>query len=314
MKKLFLSLVAMMAVYTLSAQSVTELYNEGAQAYSAKNYAAAASAFEKVIETGMDTEDQNELNLVATAKQTVSTCYFRMGVTELKAGKHDEALTYTEKALDLAVLYGNTKTENNASRLMGSIYQSKGGEAFNNKDYATAAEVFAKGYEADPKNAQMANWLATCYCELGRYAEGLEILKKVASNPNPKYAEQAAEAKNLSALYTNNMVAGFQQNNDYDGMIGVAEQMLASDADNAIALKIRVQAYSGKKDYAKVIELAEAAAAAQTDVEDASYIYYLLGSAYNAKEMKPQAIAALKKVTAGPSVEAAKTAVAELSK
>lgn len=314
MKKLFLLLVAMTAVYTLSAQSVTDLYNEGAQAYSAKNFEAAAAAFEKVIETGMDSEDQNEQNLVATAKQTVPTCYFRMGLASLKAKNYDEALTRTEKALDLAVLYGNTKVEGNATRVMGQIYQAQGGEAFNNKDYAAAAEIFAKGYEADPKNAQMANWLATCYCETGRYAEGLAILKKVASNPNPKYAEQAAEAKNLSAMYTNNMVAGFQQNNDYDGMIAVAEQMLASDADNATALKVRVQAYSGKKDYAKVIELAEAAAAAQTDAEDASYIYYLLGSAYNAKEMKPQAIAALKKVTAGPSVEAARTAVAELSK
>jgi len=39
-----------------------------------------------------------------------------------------------------------------------------------------------------------------------------------------------------------------------------------------------------------------------------------LGAAYNAKEMKPQAIAAFKQVTAGPNAENAKIAIAELSK
>ena len=43
-------------------------------------------------------------------------------------------------------------------------------------------------------------------------------------------------------------------------------------------------------------------------------MYYLLGAAYNAKEMKPQAIAAFKQVTAGPAAENAKAALAELSK
>ena len=40
----------------------------------------------------------------------------------------------------------------------------------------------------------------------------------------------------------------------------------------------------------------------------------LLGAAYNAKEMKPQAIEAFRKVTAGPAVESAKAALAELTK
>ena len=53
---------------------------------------------------------------------------------------------------------------------------------------------------------------------------------------------------------------------------------------------MRLQAYSGKKDYDKVIELGQAAAEAQVDEEDKSLMYYLLGAAYNAKEMKPQAM------------------------
>lgn len=43
-------------------------------------------------------------------------------------------------------------------------------------------------------------------------------------------------------------------------------------------------------------------------------MYLTLGAAYNAKEMKPQAIAAFQKVTDGPAVESAKAALAELTK
>lgn len=314
MKRFFMLMVAMFAVCTISAQSLTDVFNQGVTALQAKDYATAATAFEQVIAQGMDSDNQDDVNLAATAKQQVPNCYFRMGLAELKGKNYEAAIAKADRALELSQLYDVPKVEANAKRLQGMIYQAQGGEAFNAKDYATAAEVFAKGYEADPKNAQMANWLGTCYCELGDYTKGLAILNKVASNPNPKYAEQAGEAKGLVTLYTNNMVAGFQQSGDFDGMIAIAEKMLEMDAQNAVALKIRVQAYDGKKDYAKVIELAEEAALLQTDEEDASYLYYLLGSAYNAKEMKAQAIQALKQVTAGPSVEAAKSAIAELSK
>lgn len=314
MKRLFLSIVALMAVCTLSAQNLTEVFNQGVAAIQAKDYASALTAFEQVINEGELSEDSQVLSCVATAKQQLPNCYFRLGLADLKAKHYDASLEKATKALDLAVLYGNAKAETNAAKLQGMIYQAQGGEAFNNKDYAAAAAVFEKGVAADPRNYQMANWLGTCYCEMGNYAQGLEVLNKTAGNRNPKYAEQAAEAKNLVTMYTNNMVAGYQQSGDFDGMLAAAEQMLANNPMNGAALKIRVQAYDGKKEYAKVIELAEEAALGQADAEDASYIYYLLGSAYNAKEMKAEAIAALQKVTAGATLEAAQATIAELSK
>ena len=110
--------------------------------------------------------------------------------------------------------------------------------------------------------------------------------------------------------YTNNQVAKLQQANDFDGIIAMSETI----GDKALAQRIAVQAYLLKKDYAKVIELGEAAAEAQTTDEDKSAVYYNLASAYNAKEMKDKAIAAFKKVTTEPYATPAKTAIAELSK
>ena len=128
------------------------------------------------------------------------------------------------------------------------------------------------------------------YFNNGDYAKAIEIFSK-------GYA-------------ANNKIATMQQANDFDGIIAMSETI----ADKALAQKVLVQAYFLKKDYAKVIEIGEAAAALQTDEESKSAVYFNLGSAYNAKENKAKAIECLSKVTVEPYATPAKAAVAELSK
>lgn len=315
MKKWILTAAALFAVCSLFAQqSVTEVYNNAAKAYGEKEFAAAAEGFLKVIDEGSVSDDPDAAQLVVNAKKNVPICYYMMGGMALKRQQYDQSLQNFTKSAEYAELYGDVNAQNKANEWVARIYQIEGGEAFNNKDYAAAAEVFAKGYAANPKNTEMAIWLATCYCELGEYDKGMRIFESVAAMTHPKYADDVQKAKELMALYTNNEVARLQAAGDYDGIIAMADRLLAENAESALAQKIRLQAYFGKKDYAKVIDLADAAAAAQTDEEDRSDIYFTLGAAYNAREMKPQAIAALRKVVAGPNVNAAKTSIAELSK
>mgnify|MGYP000814121326 CR=1 FL=1 len=171
---------------------------------------------------------------------------------------------------------------------VAKIYQIQGGDAFNNKDYATASEIFAKGYAADPDNTGMALNLAMSYCEMAmssgdmaQYEKGMEVYEAIAAKTHPKYAEDVAKAKEGMALYTNNMVAKMQAANDFDGIIAMADALLAKNAENALAQKVRLQAYASKKDYNKVIELGEAAAKVQTDPEDVSLMYLTLGAAYD---------------------------------
>ena len=315
MKKWILTAAALFAVCSLFAQqSVTEVYNNAAKAYGEKQFAAAAEGFLKVIDEGSVSDDPDAAQLVVNAKKNVPICYYMMGGMALKQQQYDQSLQNFTKSAEYAELYGDVNAQNKANEWVARIYQIEGGEAFNNKDYAAAAEVFAKGYAANPKNTEMAIWSATCYCELGEYDKGMRIFESVAAMTHPKYADDVQKAKELMALYTNNEVARLQAAGDYDGIIAMADRLLAENAESALAQKIRLQAYFGKKDYAKVIDLADAAAAAQTDEEDRSDIYFTLGAAYNAREMKPQAIAALRKVVAGPNVNAAKASIAELSK
>lgn len=312
MKKFFVSAFALLAAGSLWAQDVTPIYNEAVAAFSAKDFAGAIPKFEQVIDEGMDLDDA--ASMVATAKSVLPKCYFQLGGAAVRTKDYDAALPNFVKSAELAELYGDMQQLAKANGWIAKIYHIQGGEAFNNKDYATAAETFAKGYKADPDNTGMALNLAMSYCEMGNYAEGMEIYEAVAAKTHPKYAEDAAKAKEMMALYTNNKVAGMQQAGDFDGIIAMADAQLEKNPESALFQNVRLQAYANKKDYAKVIELGEAAAAAQVEEADKSLMYYLLGAAYNARDMKQQAIDAFKQVTAGPAAQNAAAALAELSK
>ena len=324
MKKLVLMAVALFSFAMVSAQSASEItakYNEAAAALQAKDWTKALENFEAVVKAGMDSEDSNVLSCVATSKKYIPTCYQRLGTAAAGAKKWDEAVKYLSTAADKAELWGDSTAKVKANQILAKVYQAQGGEAFNAGDYAAAVAVFEKGYAANKRNTGMALNLAESYFKLGEYQKGMDICNNICGMNASKYAEAIAEAKEKMAMYTNNEVARLQQAGDQDGIIAMAESMLAADPTSALAEKIRLQAYNNKKDYAKVIELGETAALAQTTEEDQSDVYFIIGAAYNAKynaggntdaALKDKAVSNLQKVVAGGSVEAAKAALENL--
>lgn len=311
MKKLILMVVALFSYVAVSAQSdVVADFNKGNEEFKAKNFAAAIELFENVILNGEEEEDDAAVQSVANAKKLLPVAYMQSGIKAIGVKNYEEALTALNTAVSKAKMYNNPKVAQAANNAIAKVYQVQGGEMFNAENYAGAAEVFAKGYAANKRNTDLAMLLAESYFKQDLYNEGMKICSEVMALPNsPLFEKGKAEAKQKMNLYTNNKIAALQQANDFDGIIAMAEGL-----DNqALAQKITVQAYLLKKDYDKVIELGEAAAEAQIDEEDKSAVYFQLGTAYNAKEMKDKAIAALSKVTAGPSVEAAKAAIAGLT-
>ena len=319
MKKFILMVVAVLGFSFAQAQSVVENYNAATKAVEAKDYAKAAQLFESVIAEGSEEEDETIAGCVKNAQNNLPVVYTRLGSAaagaatkatdaKVKDAKFAEAIAHLEKAVAKAKSYRNTKAATAANNMIGKVYQVQGGTYFNAGDFAKAIEVFAKGYSADKKNTALAMMLAESYFKSNNYAEGVKVCAEVAALPSPKYDAAIAEAK--MGQYTNNKIAELQKANDFDGIIAMSETI----ADKALAQKVLVQAYFLKKDYAKVIELGEAAAALQTDEESKSAVYFNLGSAYNAKENKAKAIEFLNKVTVEPYATPAKAAVAELSK
>ena len=312
MKKLFLTVVALLGATTLFAQTdIVATFQQGAANAKAGNLEEAIEQLNTVIDEyyNLDEPDANQEKAFAMAKSYIVKCYNMLGGRAYNAKDYDTAVEYFTSAADNAELFDNIAEANKNRQFVGKCYEAKGATAFNEGDYATAIEVFSKGYAADKRNTAMALNLAESYFKSDMYQEGMKICSEIAALNADKFGEAIAEANAKMNMYTNNEVAKLQMANDYDGIIAMAEQL----PDAAMAQKVIMQAYYGKKDFAKMIEHAAVALEAQTTDEGRSDINYLLGVAYNEKEMFDQAIAAMKKVTAGNNVANAQAVITALT-
>ena len=307
-----MTVVALMGATSLFAQSdIVALFSQGLGNAKTGNFTEAIAQFQEVIDASWDIEepDANQQKAIAGSKKFIVTCYNKLGIAAFNAKNYDEAIENFTMAADAAEMFDNVVDMNKNRTYVGQMYQAKGADAFNSEDYATAIAVFSKGYEADPRNTDMALNLAESYFKSDMYQEGMKICTKISQLNAEKFGEAIAAAQAKMDMYTNNQVAKLQMANDYDGIIAMAEQL----DDAAMAAKITMQAYYGKKDFNKMIELATAALEAQVTDEGRSDINYLLGVAYNEKEMFEQAIAAMKNVTAGNNVANAQAVIEALT-
>ncbi len=322
MRKIVLLAVALMGFTAAFAQTdVLAVAQEANDALGAKNYAKAVELLEQVITSGSESDDEAILEQVNSAKKNLPIAYFRVGQSAASAAqkltdaaaqsaKYDEAIAALDKAMQTGSSYKVVAAVNNAKKMKGMVYNAQAAAPFNSGDYAKAAELFAKAYEADKTSNSAALNLAESYFKLDKYAEGVKVCSEIAALPAGQKNDAAiAQAKAKITQYTNNKIAALQQANDFDGIISMAETI-----DNqALAQKLMVQAYFLKKDYDKVIEIGDAAAELQADEADKSAVYFNLASSYNAKENKAKAIETFKKVTAEPYATPAKEAAAALA-
>ena len=312
MKRLFLTVVALMGATTLFAQSdIVTIFQQGLNKAKVADYASAITDFESVIELSYDVEapDANETKAIASAKKFIVTCYNKLGMADAAAEQYESAIANFSNAANYAELYEDVAAYNKNKTLIGQVYQAQGAGAFNNGDYATAIAVFSKGYEADPRNTDMALNLAESYFRSNMYHDGMRICAGIMALSSEKNAEAQAVAQEKMDMYTNNEVAKLQMANDYDGIIALAEQL----DDQAMAQKFILQAYYGKKNFSKMIELSGAAIEAQLTDEGRSDIYYLLGVAYNELGQFDNAIAAMGNVTTGANVANAQAVIETLT-
>ena len=320
MKKLFLTAVALLGATTLFAQTdIVAVFQQGAANAKAGKLTEAIEQLNVVLDEyyNIDEPDANQEKAFSMAKKFIVTCYNQLGGRAYNAKDYDTAIGYFTSAADAAELYDDVANANKNRSFIGKCYEAKGATAFNSGDYATAIEVFSKGYAADGRNTAMALNLAESYFKLDKYQEGMKICSEIAALNPDKFSEAIAEAHAKMDMYTNNEVAKLQMANDYDGIIAMAEQL----PDAAMASKVVMQAYYGKKDFNKMIEISEAALAAQTTDEGRSDIYYWVGVAYNEKiegaanpeAVKNQAVNAFRKVTAGRNVANAQSVIQQLT-
>ena len=296
-------IVALFASATLSAQdvaSVTAKYNEAVQKVQAKDYNGAIAILDEAINMGLETEGAEAT--VDLAQKLLPACYFQSGLGLAKAGKLDEALEKFNKAAQTGELYGDTKSMRNANTMIARVYTMKGANAFNTKDYATAAAIFANGYAANPNDTKLGLNLTMSYCEMGDLVKGGEVYKQIMALTHSKYdADKAAAKEN----FTNYLLAAASNNaaeSKFDEALVYTNEIIAMDSLSAVGNKLLVQLYNSKQDWAKVAELGGVAAALQATPEEQSDLYYMQGAALSNSDKLNEAIEAYKKVVAGNNV------------
>lgn len=315
LKLFFLTAVAAAFVTNAGAQTMSEAsakYAEAGKAMTEKRYDEAAKGFEETIkmaealgEEGIKLREESEKYLVTT--------YLNKGRTSASAKNYDEAVAALAKAQELANKYNNMQAATSAGQVLSQVYLIQGGEAYNSKDYATAAEVFAKGYAAAPNNTKLALYLAESYDKLGDFDKAVDIYKGIMALTHSRYAADVKEAKEslATALLVRATEAAGKGN--YDEVVKYSDQVLEFDPANQTALLLPLQVATNAKKYNEVVKRGVAAEAALTDDVQKANANFYLGMAYQNLQNNAKALEHYKKVTAGDNAALAKQAIADIN-
>ncbi len=293
--------------------AVVEKYGSAAELIGAKQFDQAIPVLEAVVSEGLDA-GPDAAEIVSNAQKILPQAYFQSGLNQAKLENWDEAISLLQKAVDKGELYGVRAAVQNSRTMIGRAYTAMAGDAFNNKDYAKAAEIFAKGYEADPNNTDLALNLAKSYAEMKDYENANKVYGEVMALTHSKYEDAVAQAKTDMQYYQSVAVSDAISTGDQAAADKMMEDILATDPANAVINLMLIQTATNQQKWDRVIQYGEKAAEAQTDEELKSNAWFLLGAAYQNKENKAKAIETYRKVTVGPNVATAKAQIAALSK
>lgn len=314
-KSLIVALAALLVGTAAFAQDpvneVKKMFNEALSVYKTRNFSEAITKLEAVVEKAYEVD---ALEIAEKAQTYIPSCYYYMGGMLANQQKFEEALVELNKADELAKLYNNNKVARDVKPIISNIYKSLGANSFNNKDYAAAAEVFVKGYEANPQDTDLALYLAMSYCEMKDFENGVRVYTDVIAleNRHSKFAEPAAKAKQE---LTNYLLVKAQEENgagNKEAAYATLETLINADPMNAGNQMYRLQLAAANQDWDNVIAWSDLAAAVMMTPEEQSDVYYLLAVAYDSKNDNVSAINSYKLVTAGSKLEASKKRIVEL--
>ena len=311
MKKIILAIAAMVvSVGIASAQDMaqaTELYNNGATAISMENWTEALDYFQKALEMGKTIGDEAQ-ELVANCKKAIPGVSLQIAKDLIKAEKYDEAAGKLEAAAKIAEEFENAEVAEEAKDRVPKMWMQKGADALKLKDFATAADGFAKSYAIDTTAGKTALYLGQALGQLGKTEEAVEAFKHAAWN-----GEKEAAMGQISNLYVKEANTAFKAQKFADAV--KAADKANSFAENATAYLIAGQASQklsknndAIKNFEKYLEL-------KPNASNANGIIFTVGALYQGQKNNAKALEFYKKVQNDAKYGAqAKQMIAALSK
>jgi len=311
MKKIIIAIAAMvMTTGFVSAQDMaqaTELYNNGATAISMENWTEALDCFQKALEMG-NTIGEEAQELVANCKKAIPGVSLQIAKDLIKAEKYDEAAAKLDAAAKIAQEYENAEVAEEAKELVPKMWLQKGADALKLKDFASAADGFAKSYAIDTTAGKTALYLGQALGQLGKTEEAVEAFQHAAWN-----GEQETALGQISNLYVKEANTAFKAQKWADAVKAAGK---ANDfAENATAYLIAGQASQKLSKNADAIKNFEKYLELKPTASNAGAITYTVAALYQGAKNNAKALEFYKKIQNDAKFGAqAKQMIAALSK
>ncbi|MBO6171766.1 MAG: hypothetical protein J6N80_00140 [Bacteroidales bacterium] len=311
MKTIIIAIAAMvMTAGFVSAQDMaqaTELYNNGATAISMENWTEALDCFQKALEMG-NTIGEEAQELVANCKKAIPGVSLQIAKDLIKAEKYDEAAAKLDAAAKIAQEYENAEVAEEAKELVPKMWLQKGADALKLKDFASAADGFAKSYAIDTTAGKTALYLGQALGQLGKTEEAVEAFQHAAWN-----GEQETALGQISNLYVKEANTAFKAQKWADAVKAAGK---ANDfAENATAYLIAGQASQKLSKNSDAIKNFEKYLELKPTASNAGAITYTVAALYQGAKNNAKALEFYKKIQNDAKFGAqAKQMIAALSK
>ena len=268
----------------------TELYNNGATAITMKNWTEALDCFQKALAMGTEIGEEAD-ELVANCKTAIPGVALEIAKDLIKENKFDEALAKTEEVAKIAEEYGNEDVALQATKLQPDILLRKGAfaEEGADKDYATAADCYAKAYAIDTTAGKTALRLGAALKKLGKNEEAIQAFQHAGWN-----GEEEVANKQISTIYLQDAQVAYKAKKFADA-IKAAEKANAI-AENPTAYLIAGQSAQGLKKNADAIKNFEKYLELKPTASNANGIAFTVAALYQQQGNKGKALEFYKKV------------------
>ena len=311
MKKIFLAIAAMvLTAGMISAQDMaqaTELYNNGATAITLKNWSEALDCFQKALAMG-ETIGEEADELVANCKNAIPGVTLQIAKDLIKDDKFDEAATKLDETAKIAEQYGNTEVADEVKEIIPQMWLQKGANALKLKDFATAADGFAKSYAIDTTVGKTALYLGQALGQLGKTDEAVEAYKHAAWN-----GEEETAMDQISTIYVKEANKAFKAQKFADAVKNA--EKANSFSENATAYLIAGQASQKLSKNSDAIKNFEKYLELKPNASNANGIIFTVGALYQGQKNNAKALEFYKKVQNDAKFGAqAKQMIAALSK
>ncbi len=288
-------------------------FNDGNEAYKAKNYAGAVESYASSIDMcQMIGADAAELQTKVEA-QLVNALY-KNSMILYKGRKFDAAVEELNKTIEAANTADNAKIAGKAKAYIPKVYSSQGMSLVKDKKYDEALAIFdqALEYKEGCVNAYYGQGLAN----KGKNDIDAAIISfdNVIANGegNEKAAKTVKKAKSAGQKMLEANAAKELQIEHTQKAIDYLNKSVSYGGNSVNTFYMLALAYNKQKKYTDAISAANTGLGVEGG--DKSNMQFELGKAYEAKGDAANACTAYKAVVSGPNIKAAAFQVKEVLK